>query len=1295
MPQLLFRWTDNELIVANTGQPFTFGGLEALCASHLSDKTDGEQRVFASSVEASDLVTAIQMRYLEEYKANKNRITEDARAEAEAGRDYTNRLLLELMQNADDAAAERPIGYKGLGFKAVLDICESVFIYSGKLHVKFDRNASQQILHQHGFTKLVEVPVLRLPFLISGDQVNEETRQLLTQYDTVIVLPWKTGRILDLFKQEWQSVSADATVLILLHALQKVVWECPDGDQIEWHCKRNGDIELTVKTPAGGVTPSRWRIFREHAQQTPAAVAIPLENNLQPYHHDKVRVFFPTEESSPVPMILHGEFDLEQNRKRVRPAGNRDEIVQSLARCVALALSTVTDDGTFLDLLKPRVQLENMTSLEGEIWKGLKSAVENMKLPQSGVMISKVRLCPEAVGDFPWPSDQRLGNWNVFKEALRVRRTGGLCNLHVLLPGVDTPAREQVIRSFNLSAYFTIHDLQVLPLFPIGGQDMPVAVSDYHLFSPPKDGPPQSAPAGIRIAFLQKQFSEDCSKKAGVASLLKKLGVAEFSPASISKALIAHDLGSIQQEELWNYLQAVVTPMLNKSDSVMDWKDKCRKNLIERANVPCRNGEWRPAIEVYAGQDWTGDNFLEHAYASRSDRAFLCSPPEDKETRKHFELLARWLGVGWSPKVLPVVNYEDRRETKEGILWNGDMFPVPSMPSKWREHCAELRTTSRTDLRHYTARLRQDWTIDGDETLLRLPGVFASVVREWRYYKDLLYSVVYQSSNRQKDYDNDKPYPPPASYLAYLFKHVKWIPVEEGERLAAAHDVFIKGDQVYEELKGWVFAPSIDVNAAVAKEIGIRAGWEDVKKQDWLRWLKKSIETKPVETHDQQACITALYKQALRHFGERYDERKQQLWHKALWCVEKRLDNTAVWHLENDCQKIFYVDRPDLSRLRCEKLRIFPVELGWSGNRERVRKSFGVRPLSEHLHGVPKFTGEQKNVLAETIHIRFKNRVGSLAAFLKVKGDDPGAVQERWNELDFHVGCDLQVSIMLNGEQPEIQCPAAFFQPQNEQKAPALWLNAIVNFTDQGQPKDIVWEEVGSALCYSAGLPLEEGTVFCALLSCGEDSLERKLLNLGVTAHDIEKAIEPTPTPPDKRVGRQPLQVTTASSPADGTHGTVSLEGAGNDPIGANRGDITPEDDLDAFVEKLKEDDLRAINEKLKNQTPRRIEAIVERIARSDHKLIQSLKQSCEFRCQFPNCGIRIPKKDGGFYIEVAHIKPVRSGGPSVLENLLVLCPNHHKEFDFGRVEIIKQTSEFIHGKLNGKEFNLKLAIVL
>ena len=1183
------------------------------------------------------------------------------------------RLLLELMQNADDAAAEKPIGYKGLGFKAVLDVCESVFIYSGHLRVQFDRNASREILQKHAFGELEEVPVLRFPFWIPGGQETDEVRQLLTQYDTVIVLPRKKDGLLNSFKQEWQSVSADATVLLLLHALQQVVWESPDSDPIEWHCKRDGDIELTVKTTAGGATPSRWRIFREQPQQTPTAVAIPFKSSLQPYHHDKVRFYFPTEEASPVPMILHGEFDLEQNRKHVRPAGNRDEIVQSLARCVALALSTVTDDGTFLDLLQPRVPLEDMATLEREIWGAVKTAVRNMKLPQSGVMVREVRLCPEAGVDFPWPSHQRLGNWNAFKEVLRIQRPGELSGLNVLLPGVDTPTREQVIGAFSPGAHFTTHDLEVLPLFPIGGQDMPVAASDYRLFFPPQDGQPQSAPVGIRIAFLQKQFSEECSKKTGGASLLKTVGISEFSPANISKALSAQELESIQPEVLWNYLRTVVTPMLKNSDAVMDWKDKHRASLIERINVPCRNGDWRPAVEVYAGRDWTGDNFLEHAYASHRDRAFLCSPPEHEGNRKDLELLARWLGVGWSPKVVPVANYADKAETQEGVRWSGGVFPVAPMPSKWREHCAELRTASHCNFDRYTARLRQDWTIDGDEAVLRLPGVFACVVREWRCYKDFLHSVVYRSSNRQRDNDNEKLWSA-ASYLAHLFKHVEWIPAEEGDRLAAARDVFIKGQRVHEELKGWVFAPSVEVNTAVAKEIGIRAEWDDVKREDWLGWLKQSLELKPTENHVHQAHITALYQQALRHFGERYDERDQRLWHDPIWYVEKRRDNTAVWHLEDGSRKIFYVDRPDLSRLRWDKLRIFPVELGWSGNREKVRKIFEVSPLSEHLRGKAEFTDGKRDELSEKIRERFENRVRCLAAFLKVKGNEAAAAQERWEELVFRVGHGLRVSFRLNGGHPDIQPAPTFFQTKAERTAPALWLDAIDNFTDQGQPRDIAWEEVGSALCYTAGLALEDGTVFCALLSCGEDSLKRKLLNLRVTELDVQTALEPIGRREESERSQPPSP---KPPPEDKTLRTDPIEDTVAETIGPILDDIAPDGDL------------KALNEKLANETPEKIEAIVTRTVRGDTRLIQALKQACDFKCQFPNCGKRIPKKDGGFYIEVAHIEPVRSGGRSVFGNLLVLCPNHHKEVDFGLLDIIEQTPELLHGRLNGKEFKI------
>jgi len=104
-----------------------------------------------------------------------------------------------------------------------------------------------------------------------------------------------------------------------------------------------------------------------------------------------------------------------------------------------------------------------------------------------------------------------------------------------------------------------------------------------------------------------------------------------------------------------------------------------------------------------------------------------------------------------------------------------------------------------------------------------------------------------------------------------------------------------------------------------------------------------------------------------------------------------------------------------------------------------------------------------------------------------------------------------------------------------------------------------------------------------------------------------------------------------------------------------------------------------------------RICSVVVRTIRRDTQLIKALKKLCEFRCQFPGCGVRIPKRASGFCIEVAHIQPVSQGGQSVIGNLLVLCPNHHKEFDYGDLEIFEQTTDRIRGTLNGKSFEIQI----
>lgn len=91
-----------------------------------------------------------------------------------------------------------------------------------------------------------------------------------------------------------------------------------------------------------------------------------------------------------------------------------------------------------------------------------------------------------------------------------------------------------------------------------------------------------------------------------------------------------------------------------------------------------------------------------------------------------------------------------------------------------------------------------------------------------------------------------------------------------------------------------------------------------------------------------------------------------------------------------------------------------------------------------------------------------------------------------------------------------------------------------------------------------------------------------------------------------------------------------------------------------------------------------------------DNVAIAYLKELREFKCQF--CNNSILKKNGMLYIEGAHIIPKHKEGSELPENILILCPNHHKEFDLGDRKIIKNDRKILI-QLNGKKYEVSLEI--
>lgn len=104
---------------------------------------------------------------------------------------------------------------------------------------------------------------------------------------------------------------------------------------------------------------------------------------------------------------------------------------------------------------------------------------------------------------------------------------------------------------------------------------------------------------------------------------------------------------------------------------------------------------------------------------------------------------------------------------------------------------------------------------------------------------------------------------------------------------------------------------------------------------------------------------------------------------------------------------------------------------------------------------------------------------------------------------------------------------------------------------------------------------------------------------------------------------------------------------------------------------------------------PGRTKSEIYRIIR-DSQNSKIMKLIYSNRCQI--CGHRIELKNN-HYSEAHHIKPLGEGGSDHLSNMIVLCPNHHVEFDYAIMAINPETLEIIHKDTNNEYIGKKVFI--
>jgi hypothetical protein len=293
---------------------------------------------------------ALRESVLGSWRSSPTRLREDTNAEEDlvlGG--YRDRLLIELAQNAADAAGtggtlrvslvdgelrvantgealtrqgvealaslrasakQHGVGRFGVGFAAVLTVCDAPRIVSTTGGVAFDVERTRR---EAGADR---VPVLRLPW------PTDETPP--DGFATEVRLPLREAVDLDEFRR--QAVD----ILLALDGLARI----EIGDDVWW---RDGD---DIHGP-DGVT--RWVVVRDHGELPPDP-ALGAEARLQwtvcwayrsdggPRDTDVLYAPTPTDERLSLPARLIASLPVEPSRRRIRPGVATDHVLDAAAR---------------------------------------------------------------------------------------------------------------------------------------------------------------------------------------------------------------------------------------------------------------------------------------------------------------------------------------------------------------------------------------------------------------------------------------------------------------------------------------------------------------------------------------------------------------------------------------------------------------------------------------------------------------------------------------------------------------------------------------------------------------------------------------------------------------------------------------------------------------------------------------------------------------------------------------------------------------------------------------------------
>ncbi|MGE7851357.1 DUF3883 domain-containing protein [Bacillus paramycoides] len=319
------------------------------------------------------VIQGIQDSFLKEAQSSPLLFADLANMETYIAESYQDRSIIEFIQNADDAKAKRflikkyknsiivandgrvfseddvkaicrsgasnkkrgnhTIGYRGIGFKSVVNFAERVHIISKDIKMTFSRELTNKLLNDDIKAPLIRIPHNFTPLkdynLILDELLNDEFNTIFifedVYFDNLI-------REIKIF---------DSSALLFLRNIRQVEFDCDISKYISVKRERRTErIEKLTILDEG--SKEGWLVIRSLDNGIFESVAFMLneKDTIIPMDAERavVHSFMPTKDHVGIPIKINGDFSTDPSRTKVIID---DATIKSINNCVALIFGVI------------------------------------------------------------------------------------------------------------------------------------------------------------------------------------------------------------------------------------------------------------------------------------------------------------------------------------------------------------------------------------------------------------------------------------------------------------------------------------------------------------------------------------------------------------------------------------------------------------------------------------------------------------------------------------------------------------------------------------------------------------------------------------------------------------------------------------------------------------------------------------------------------------------------------------------------------------------------------------------